>query len=245
MDYKEFGPCGTSLAFADEAEFSDKISRVDTSVPARTEGRQSWHRERYCIVPYLSYLHTRRLLEFPLEVLKAESPDFELRFHSGFTAGIEHADFGTEQYQQVLTITEGLPDPTLIEDSHFDLDENPEKIARALKRRGEPLDGPGWAGDEPEQQWAELVNRAIQTKTDKLNNFDFRVQSHNELLLYDNSHVASAVQVEPALRILAEKIGSNAELLSQPRQFDAISVIHGSEVFGDILSNVTFGAFNR
>ena len=73
-----FGPLGNSIAASDGAELMSLLDRVDASVPRRTEGRRSLHRERFCIVHYLRTLERSGLLCFPITILKGESPDFQV-----------------------------------------------------------------------------------------------------------------------------------------------------------------------
>lgn len=239
MDYEEFGPCGTSLFFADEADFLDKISRVDTFVPGRTEGRQSWHEERYCIVHYLQHLQAENLLKFPLEVESAEAPDFLLRFQTGLVVGIEHTNFGTEEFHLASAKLEQQPEGSMLEASSFDLAGNPKNVMSAIKLPGETLNGPGWAGNEAEHQWAELANRAIKRKRVSLNKSHHTICDRNELLLYDNTHLHLGSSVELALKILIGNLKDNRETSDQSRGFDAVSVFHQSDVFIDVFSDVT------
>jgi hypothetical protein len=89
---------GDELSFASAGDLTRQLGEIDTSVPHRTEGRRKHHKERHCIVPYLTALARSSLLEFPLRVKKWESPDFLLHFPDGTVTGIEITEAGTERY---------------------------------------------------------------------------------------------------------------------------------------------------
>src|ERR1700709_777373 len=62
---------GDELLFRNAEELERVLGELDSSVPGRTEGRRSHHRERYCVTRYLSTLSNSSLLSFPLKVLKS------------------------------------------------------------------------------------------------------------------------------------------------------------------------------
>jgi hypothetical protein len=91
---------GSELSFASAGDLIRQLAEIDYSVPRRTEGRRSYHRERYCVVRYLTALARSSLLKFPLRVEKRESPDFLLHLPDGTVTGIEITEAGTERAQR-------------------------------------------------------------------------------------------------------------------------------------------------
>ena len=239
MEHRFFGNYGNTLFFANANDFDKKISRIDVTVPPRTAGRTAHHRERYCIVKYLRQLNTQNLLRFPFELSKEESPDFVLRFQSGQSIGIEHTDFGSEQYQRALDSLEREPANTSIKFSDFDKPNDLRDVRVAFVRPGEKLSGAGWEGNKPEEQWVELLNQRILAKTEKLNRDHFSRHNRNELLLYDNSHVVVAVNLDRALLMLVESRNSKEREPSEKCEFDTISVVRDSIVAIDVFQNPT------
>jgi hypothetical protein len=86
---------GDELSFASARDLTRQLGEIDTSVPHRAEGRRPYHKERHCIVPYLTALARSSLLKFPLRVKKWESPDFLLHLPDGTVTGIEITEAGT------------------------------------------------------------------------------------------------------------------------------------------------------
>jgi hypothetical protein len=83
-----FGGFGDEIQFHDAADLERKWRGIDLSVPGRTEGRKSYHRERYCLALYLRTLAHHSLLPLPIRVVKGEAPDFLLVYtQSGVQAG--------------------------------------------------------------------------------------------------------------------------------------------------------------
>jgi len=105
---------GSGLSFSDRENLLQFLGDVDVSVPGRTEGRRSHHRERYCMVRYLQTLTGESLLEFPLKIVRSESPDFFLNFKDCSVA-IEIRDIGTERSQEATTLLERSPVGTFLE----------------------------------------------------------------------------------------------------------------------------------
>lgn len=74
----------------------DMLRNIDISVPLRTKGQTTEQCERWSICRFLSTYAETNLLEFPLEVVKRERPDFLLSLPSRqvgleITEAIPHA----------------------------------------------------------------------------------------------------------------------------------------------------------
>jgi hypothetical protein len=91
---------GDELSFASAGDLIRQLGEIDSSVPRRTEGRKPHHRERYCIVRYLTALARAAILKFPLKVTKWDPPDFLLEQPDGTVTGLEITEAGTEQVQR-------------------------------------------------------------------------------------------------------------------------------------------------
>ena len=168
-----FGARGDSFAAKDPAELRARLDQLETTVPRRTEGRTSEHRERYCIVHYLRTLERNGLVEFPFKITKGESPDF--RVETGCQLfGLEHADAGNEEFQAAVTHWEKAPEGSELEDHR-------------IRKPGEPSQDPGYIGDEPERLWTAEVLTAIQKKAELLPKYE--ALPDYQLLLYDNTEV--------------------------------------------------------
>jgi hypothetical protein len=146
------------------------------SVPGRTEGRKHYHEERYSLGLYLLGLAEHEILTYPLRVDQEESPDFMLTWPSGELTGLE-VTRATEQWlQRTMTASEKEYGRRTIEVAASG--EEPEPVSI-------PLSQGGWVGDEAEDEWRSLVQRAIEQKLAKLPKF--RPASRHDLLIYDDT----------------------------------------------------------
>ena len=99
---------GSELFFSDRENLLQFLGDVNVSVPGRAEGHRSHHRERYCMDHYLQTLADGSLLEFPLKIVRSESPGFFLNFIDSSVA-VEIRDVGTELSQEATTLLERSP----------------------------------------------------------------------------------------------------------------------------------------
>jgi hypothetical protein len=216
-----FTVSGDEILFSDAEELERTLGELDSSVPGRTEGRRSHHRERYCITRYLSTLSNSSLLNFPLRVLKAESPDFFLFGPDSTVTGLEITEAGTERHQRTATELERRPPGTLLEGEG------------SLRQPGESLQGLPYVGDEPERELASLVLRAVMAKTNTLNRSHFAEADLHELLIYDNSHLAVVAELEDLAPLLKNSLLEWRSQQQSERQFVRISVLRDAELLYD------------
>ncbi|MBI4619077.1 MAG: hypothetical protein HY739_02760 [Desulfobacterales bacterium] len=212
---------GSELSSRDARDFLKKLHGIDTTVPQRTQGRRSHHRERYCIVGYLSALATSSRLTFPLRVVKWESPDFFLYFPYP-KVGLEITEAGTERSQQADTQLEKSPLGTVIEGE------------ASLRLPGEALRGRGYVGDEPVRKLSRLIIQRVEEKTATLNGIHFGAAGRYDLLVYDNS---ATLRLLAKLDDLAPIVKSSLmawQAQSQAKQkFSTISVLRDSHLLYD------------
>ncbi len=161
------------------------LSGIDISVPPRGTNRTTAHTERWSICRLLSTLAWENKLDYPCVGHKSERPDYVFRL------GVQ--DVGveiTEAVKEDLARTEVLPvaNPSSVIDTSLfkwrdrrkTLDEL-RQIAKKIK-----LTGPGWAGDEPYQEFADAISETVENKTRKLNEDTFSRFDKDWLLIYEN-----------------------------------------------------------
>ena len=66
----------TNIKASDKIDLEAILSKIDIRVPARTEGREVIHCEKWAICRFLATLSTCDRLIFPIELTKSERPDF-------------------------------------------------------------------------------------------------------------------------------------------------------------------------
>ena len=161
------------------------LSTVDISVPPRGEGRTTEHTERRLICRLLSTLAWEHKLSYPCVAKKSERPDYVLRFGTQ-CVGVEI----TEAVKEDLARTEVLPEArskTVIDISLFRWRDKKKTLAELRQIASQTkLTGPGWTGDEPEQEFADAISDKVEDKTRKLNEDSFSRFDEDWLLIYEN-----------------------------------------------------------
>lgn len=216
-----FGPHGDSIAAGDGDELRQLLDHVDVSVPRRTEGRRSIHRERFSIVHYLRTLERNGLLRFPIRVTKSEAPDVCVDI-AGAVFGLEVTDAGDPKYQEAVAALERAPRGSVLE-------------GREIRRPGEGLRSPPSYGDEPERLWTADVLRAVQRKEALLDGYP--ELDEYRLLLYDLSEFRdlTAWTVSELPGRLAVAIAELRDRGVQPsRRFGNISILRDRVLMYDV-----------
>lgn len=217
-----FGQYGNDIEFQNDSDLLDKFSNIDCSVPSRTQGRKSSHRERYCLKIYLIYLLQNKLLKFPFKIIKEEAPDFFILCHNE-TIALEVTDAATEDYQRAMTELEKSPLGTILESGTYE-----------LVKPGQRLNGPGWNGNSAEIEWVRVILDSIINKIKSLNQPHFKTAGRYELLIYDNSDVSVMLHVKDALPLLKKSIHEKLNTKRFEKTFHLISVIHSSQLLYDV-----------
>jgi len=198
----------------------DDVKRLWGSVrevPIRTQGREHFHEERYCLGLYLLALGTHGLLTYPFQVEQGESPDFMFKWPAGEVTGLEVTRATTQEAQRAMTQDQG--EYLRREAASKSSGQSPEPVSR-LGRLG------GWIGDEADVQCGVLFKEAIEKKLAKLPGF--RPSSRHDLVISDDTPLPAdrrkAVEtLRPWVRSLdatAVKLGKISLIISLDVVFD-------------------------
>jgi hypothetical protein len=215
-----FGRFGNEIQVHDAADLERKLKEINLSVPGRTEGRRSHHRERYCLALYLQTLARHSLLPLPIRVVKGESPDFLFETESSRIA-LEHTDIATEKSQRAASQLARLPIGTLLEDED------------SFRGPNEPLKGHGYVGDQVAQELVPLLLHALDEKTVTLNKEHFRAAERYDLLLYDVSHLVPVAELRRVARLTVGALGTWQAEHRKERQFTTISMLRDNALLYD------------
>lgn len=230
-----FGRHGNEFTVGNRAQLAELLDTIDITVPQRSRGRTTEHRERYCIVKYLRHLGENHLLEFPLTVIKNQpghrSPDFIARSQPTGQIGIEHTDAAPESYQKAEAIMELEPNVVGLNVSYYAA--NPEistieDLKKGFIYTGGIVKGRGWLNDEAERQWVDFIAAAIRAKEEKISAGSYDPCNGYDVIVYDNTPVQGIHYVK-ALAIL------RAQAAAFPR-IRKVSVLDDRAVFYDVLS---------
>jgi hypothetical protein len=186
-------------------------------VPRRTQGRTTKQYERHYLGLYLLALADQGLLSYPLKVEEGESPDFFLEWESGETTGLEVTRATDEELQRWMTRAEK---------------EHPEGSAMLAS----PC---GYAGDQLEKQWCDLVRNAIEAKVPKLPGF--RPALRHDLLVPDDTRTGPGDR----RKVLATLTPWARELKQKAPKLGTMSVTVSLDVLFDIGGDSRIVPYNQ
>jgi hypothetical protein len=148
------------------------------NVPLRAEGRQHYHEEQYAVGLYMLLLGQQRVLNYPLRLDQAESPDFIITSLSGMTTGLEITRATTGSIQRVMTEI----------DREFSRRTKQAEIDGTEPEPVAAIHNPaGWTEDQCVSRWCDQVVTAVRRKLEKLPNF--RQAPHHDLLICNDADV--------------------------------------------------------
>ena len=102
-----------------------------------------------------------------------------------------------------------------------------EELLKILKESQYRLSGLPISGYKIEMDWAEWIYEDIISKTDKLNNSNYKSFETNFLLIYDNlPHVANDINIQ--LKYLSPKIEEYWKTDNEIKTFAKIFIISGN-----------------
>lgn len=174
-----------NLSAISAAELLRQLSAIDISVPLRAEGRTTEHCERWSICRFLATYAETALINYPLHLEKRERPDFLLRLPST-DIGIEITEAVPPDWAWADARREKLNYDNLIFLHRF----RPGESQRSKKEIDEiacgATWGSGWAGDEPEREWADVMIHFSLQKAETFAKPGFDRFLGNWLFIYDN-----------------------------------------------------------
>lgn len=171
----------------------------------------------------LSTLANEKDLSFPISVNHRDRPDFLI--HAGKSkVGIEVTEAVSERYAAYMALAEREFPNVFLEPAHFRWSEPKLTVEemRGLLRQSQ-LTSNGWAGDDPEKEWALFIQSVVDAKLIKLARPEFEKLNQNWLSIYDNLPLPN-INLEKALTFLRPLLEDR--WLRDP-SFDVLFVEHG------------------
>ncbi|MDP3552639.1 hypothetical protein [Methylocystis sp.] len=199
----------------------ETLRAIDITVPRSSDGRKTWHRERWTICRLLATLAEGSRLSYPLSLVKGERPDFVLDMTIR-KVGVEVSEAIPQGYQKYVHKAEKLGRKVFhIPNSvAFGKPIRQSEIQRMLDEKSSNA----WVGDESERAWAEFLIGLIDHKLKKLSSKEFSVYESNWLSIYDN--MPWPIDFEDAVAALS---GSLQGYWTRSPRFDAVFIEHGGE----------------
>jgi hypothetical protein len=171
----------------------------------------------------LSTLAGTDAFQYPLTVCHRDRPDFLIK--SGkMKIGAEVTEAIPEGWARCKAINiarPGLMFHQLLRPGAANL-----RLAQVKSIANGTTRGDGWAGDEPERQWADWIMWTFAVKREKLANPCFARFGQNWLCIYDNLSLPP-VRIEDALRYLWSLLQDRWSLSPS---FETLFVEHGSVI---------------
>jgi hypothetical protein len=234
-----FDQYGNKIAFQNKPDMLRKLSDFNWSIPSRTKGRKSEHREKYCLKKYLTQLCLNDLLKFPLEIEKDESPDFLITNCDNTTTALEVTEATIEDYQRAKTEFKKRPDDSLFTYDRFKNEPLPKgEYKKAILNPGDKM-GPGWTEYEAVTEWIICCMTSIRKKVCKINDTHFKYADRYDLLVYDACPFSNGCDIEDAMPSLKEAINNEIGSESSKRIFTCISVVQDKRLFHDVANNIS------
>lgn len=213
-------------AAANAEDLLRKLKDVDTSVPARTDGRTTLQTETRTICRLLSTLCARNVLTFPVSLQHGDRPDFTLS-EAFNVAGIEITEAIPRQYAAYCALAEREFPNAILEPSHFRLG-TPEMTVEQMRDllRQDQLSGEPWVGDRPEREWAIHMKSVVDVKLAKMTKNGYHLHALNKLAIYDNLPLPN-IDLAKAVDFLLPMLDY---VWSQKVSFGTIYIEHGQYI---------------
>jgi hypothetical protein len=204
------------ISARDKTELLSQFGSLGIRVPDRTEPKNQFAEEMYCLRRYLFPLADAGLLMFPLTAAKSETPDFILEWPQERTIGLEVTKATRREFEADLTRLDRKQ-----ETKHYPSDSTAGAMALSVA---------GWAGNALEKEW---VDHVLSSVTDKLEDIDTYSVGGCDLLIYDNTPTGA-----PDLNMVAEAVRSKftgtSPCSNGGRRFGVVSVIRDPWLIYDI-----------
>lgn len=195
------------ISARDKTELFSQFGSLGIRVPGRTEPKDQFAEEIYCLRRYLFPLADGGLLRFPITAAKTETPDFLLNWQQDATIGLEVTKATRQEFEADLT--------------RLDRRQKTKYYPSDLTAGAMQLSVAGWAGNALEKEWVDYVLASIADKLEDINTYSV---GGCDLLIYDNTPTGA-----PDLNMVAEavrlKLSRSPLCSSNGRSFGVVSVI--------------------
>lgn len=208
---------------ADKNSLLQILAETDIDVPARTEGRRTEHTEKWIICRLLSTLASLNKLEYPVNLIHRDRPDFLLTIGSR-NIGIEFTEAISRDFAEYCAPAEREFPDTLVEPGLFRWGVSRLSVQdmRELLKRGR-LQSNGWDGDIAEEEWALYLESVLRKKLEDSIKENYEILPGRYLAIYDNLPMPY-VYLGKAVNSFVEKCDYNWE---HENYFNSIFVEHG------------------
>lgn len=212
------------LSAEDSEDLRVKLDQIDVSVPPRTQGRTSQHREAWIARHFLEMIADTDLLGYPIHIRHQDRPDLLLSSLDK-TTGIEitvaehvnHASAEALYEHMTRNNDKRVQDCIDVPPYRHDEKKHPREILESVTGFG----GYPAMGRELEDNWIDAMVAIVEKKGGKFKSAEFEKHDRNWLLVYDNWSPSPSCLDDQDLECLAKQLyGSNT--------FDKIFILRDS-----------------
>lgn len=188
--------------------------------------------EKLCFNLFLYVLNKEKQLKFPFAFKKTESPDFQIRFENKII-GVEHTISTNEIFKVALSEFKKSPTESFLELSFYTKNSKISKRTanKGIRKPKERLIGAPMYGNNPENEWVELLVNTIESKIKTYNKPHFKRYCDNHLIVEDNTPFDFYLDHGFALEVFIPKL---LELKSsKEKSFEFVHIISNGFFFFD------------
>lgn len=217
-----------SLTAVSAIDLQAQLTAIDIAVPLVSEGRTKEHREQYMMARFLATAASAGHLDFPLELLHADKPDFLLRF-AGVEVGAECVEAVPSEHYHIEDLRERLYPDAMNFGQRFEPGEENFTLEEKHDIASGKLAGPPWMPHTAKRNWISAMEYVVAGKTAKLRKGNYLGNVPTWLLLQDewpNSLHFYPEQVRAASEELLERLTP----LLVPPAFQAVFIASGNQL---------------
>lgn len=197
-----------TITAADSADLRRQFGTLGIRVPTRSEPKDQFAEEVYCLRRFLFPAAEKGLLTFPITATKHETPDFLLTCPIDGTVGIEVTKATRKEFEADLT--------------RFHRNRSTKHYSSDPILGTMDLSVAGWLGDAAEREWVQYIIARVKEKVADLESYSV---GRNDLLIYDNAPTA-VTELKEAAEALRLALSMNPVCTGNGRSFRVVSVIH-------------------
>ena len=201
-----------------------------------SENRTSRHHEIYTLYLFIIAMYKQAKLNYPCQITKRESPDFLIEMGNELI-GLEHTIATLESFQIAKTEWEKYPKDSLVELSHYLINNEPSKKKAdiGIKLSKYELTGAPIYGEKDVKEWVAIVFSQTVKKNSQFKEKNYEIYPSNELIIEVQSPHKISKKHRFATTLLRDTI-SNTNLIDN-LYFDKIHVFSQNDIIYDLMGS--------
>ena len=217
-----------TLSAVSAADLLAQLRDVDITVPLVSEGRTKEHREQYMMARFLATAASAGRLDYPLNIVHGEKPDFLLRL-AGVEVGAECVEAVPTEHYHIEHLREKHYPDAMNFGQRFDPGEENFTLDEKHDIASGRYAGPPWMPETAKRNWLSAMEYVVAGKIAKLHSGNYSANTSTWLLVQDewpNSLHFYPEQVRAAAEELIQRFAS----LLAPPAFQAIFIACGNQL---------------